>query len=116
MIQLIQRFFSNPFRHRARQQALASQKLPMAQLQQALRDAVHDCSDEHAKRVRYKIDKAQTPSELWALRSDMHQCFARFHSERVAMARINDVAMLFTGWIPASQLTRIQPGFRASGK
>lgn len=116
MIQLIQRLFSNPFRKHTHGDALASQRLSMVQLQQALRDAVHDCRDERAKRIRYKIDDARTPGELWALRSDMHQCFAQFHSERLAAARINDVAMLFAGWVPASQLTRIQPGFRTSEK
>lgn len=116
MIQLIQRLFSNPFRKRVSNHTHAGERLSMVQLQQALRDAVHDCRDERAKRIRYKIDDARTPGELWALRSDMHQCFAQFHSERLAAARINDVAMLFAGWVPASQLTRIQPGFRTSEK
>lgn len=116
MIQLIQRLFFNPFRKRASGQTLASQRLSMAQLQQALHDTVQDCGEQRATRIRYRIDKARTPQDLWALRSDMHQCLAQFHSERVAAARINDVAMMFAGWIPASQLTRIQPGFRTSKK
>ena len=88
----------------------------MALIQQGLHDAINDCDDERALQIRYKIDLAQTPMQLWALRSDVHQCIARLHSERVAAARVNEIAAMFVGWIPDSQLTRIQPGFRTSEK
>ena len=88
----------------------------MAPIQRALADAINDCDGDRAARIRYKIDMAQTPTQLWDLRSDVHQCIARVHSERVAAARVNDMAGMFVGWIPASQLTRIQPGFRTSEK
>ncbi len=114
MKHLIQRIFTNPFRNSASNDAVANQKAPLAQIQQALRDAVHDCVNLRAQRINYKINQAKTPAELWALRSDLHQCIAQIHSERVAAARINDVAVMFEGWIPASQLTRIQPGFHNS--
>ena len=94
----------------------ASQKLPLAQIQQALRDTLRDCDDVSCQRIGYKIDHAKTPADLWMLRSDLHQCYARLHSEQVAAALINDMSELFDGWLPASQLTRIQPGFRPSGK
>ncbi len=119
MIKLIQRIFAHPLRFSASQgadQIPAQDKLPMAQIQQALRDALHDCADVRGQRVSYNIDQAKTPVELWALRSDLHQCIAQTHSERVATARINDMAAMFEGWIPASQLARIQPGFRHSAK
>ena len=116
---LFQRIFSHPLRFSASQGAdhiAAQDKLPMAQIQQALRDALHDCADVRCQRVSYNIGQAKTPVELWALRSDLHQCIAQTHSERVAAARINDIATVFEGWIPASQLARIQPGFRHSAK
>ena len=116
MTNLFQRIFANTFRDSANPDANAKQKPSMAQIQQALHAAVSDCHDVRGQRTRYKIDIAKTPAELWALRSDLHQCIAQLHSERVAAARINDLAVMFEGWIPASQLTRIQPGFRTSEK
>jgi hypothetical protein len=113
---LLQRLFANPFRTSVSPEGEVKQKPSMAQIQLALNAAVSDCHDVRGQRIRYKIEIAQTPVDLWALRSDLHQCIAQHHSERVAAARINDVAELFEGWIPANQLTRIQPGFRTSEK
>ena len=64
--------------------------------------------------MHYKIDFARTPADLWALRSDLHQCIAQVHTESVAAQRINDMASIFQGWVPAAQLTKIQPDFRPS--
>ena len=113
---LIQRIFANPFRCSTNLTTKAKPKVPMALIQQGLRDAVQGCTDVRSQRIQYKIDMAKTPVELWALRGDLHQCIAQLYSERVAAARINDVATMFEGWIPANQLTRIQPGFRHSEK
>ena len=112
---LIQRFFSNPFIQRLGS-AKYRNRPPLDLIQQALADALNDCDGDRATLIRYKIDMAQTPIQLWELRSDVHQCIARLHSERVAAARVNDIAGMFEGWIPANQLTRIQPGFRTSEK
>jgi hypothetical protein len=112
---LIQRFFERAFemtdiKNRGRH------KTSLSDIKTSLREAVQDCTYARSQSVGYKIDNAKTPAELWALRSDLHQCIAQHHSERVAAARINDLAILFEGWLPASQLTRIQPGFRTSEK
>ena len=75
VMNLFQRIFSHPLRFSASQGAdhiAAQDKLPMAQIQQALRDALHDCADVRGQRVSYNIDQAKTPVELWALRSDLH--------------------------------------------
>ena len=116
MTTLLQRLLSHPFFKRLNSDGKLHDRPPLALIQQALLDAINDCHDERAARIRYKIDIAQTPIQLWDLRSDVHQCIARLHSERVAAARINDMAGMFVGWIPASQLARIQPGFRTSEK
>lgn len=119
MISLFRRVLAMPFRHIANKKAsqrAVDNKLPLAQIKQALRETISDCTDVRSHRASFKIDQARTASDLWALRSELHQCIARLHSERVAAARINDMATLFTGWLPASQLTRIQPGFRTSEK
>lgn len=116
---LLQRIFVNPFRPRASHEA-DQETVPcrptLAQIRQAFHESVSDRLDIRAQRINYKIEQAATAAELWALRSDLHQYIAQVHSERVAAARINDLAALFEGWLPASQLTRIQPGFRTSEK
>ena len=115
----LERFFTSPFRLGTRPGADAPQadaKLSLLQIQQALGSALHDCTGVRRQRIQYRIDNSKTPAELWALRSDLHQCIAQTHSERVATARINDVATAFEGWLPASQLIRIQPRFRNSQK
>jgi len=116
---MLQRMFRHFFKSSADHSAVGGNsrdKLTLVQIQQALHAAVCDCTDIRAQRVNYKIDQAKTPADLWALRSDLHQCIAQVHSERVAASRINDLAGLFEGWLPASQLTRIQPGFRTFEK
>lgn len=119
MISFFRHVLAMPFRHIASRKAAqhaADNKLPLAQIQQALRETISDCTDVRSHRAGYKIDQAKTPADLWALRGELHQCIARLHGERVAAARVNDMAALFTGWLPSSQLTRIQMGFRASEK
>ncbi len=117
MTTIFERIFTNPFRPSASNSTpQAVSKLSMVQIQQALRSAAHDCTGVYGQRIQYKIDHSKTPVELWALRSDLHQCIAQAHSERVATTRINDLATVFEGWIPANQLIKIQPGFRNSQK
>jgi hypothetical protein len=85
----------------------ASNKLPLERLRKSLQTLLHDCKDMHTQRVIYKINAAQTPGELWLLRSDLHQCIAKAHSQSEAAARINSLIAVFEGWVPASQLTPI---------
>lgn len=115
MKNFFKRIFTNPFRQNASHGSStqqAGQKLSLVQIQQAVRSALHDCTDVRGQRIQFKIDNSRTPVELWALRSDLHQCIAQIHNERVATTRINDMLPVFEGWIPASQLTKIEPGFR----
>ncbi|MBW8723242.1 MAG: hypothetical protein JF626_15720 [Polaromonas sp.] len=60
-----------------------------------------------SQRVLYKISVAHTPSELWMLRSDLHQCISQAHTQSEAAERINSLIDVFAGWLPASQITRI---------
>lgn len=87
---------------------------PLADIQQCLREALSGCQGVRADRLLYKIDIAKTPAELWALRSDLHQCIAQVHTERVAAQRVNALSSVFAGWIPAAQLTKVQPDFKPS--
>ena len=80
---------------------------PVEQIRDSLQTLLHDCQDMRSQRVLYKIRVAQTPSELWMLRSDLHQCIAQTHTQTEAADRINSLIEVFEGWLPAGQLTRI---------
>jgi hypothetical protein len=80
---------------------------PIEQIRESLRTLLHDCKDMHTQRVIYKINVAQTASELWQLRSDLHQCITKAHSQTEAAERINSVIAVFEGWMPAGQLKPI---------
>ncbi len=82
-------------------------RLPVEQIRESLQNLLHDCQDMRSQRVLYKISVAQTPSELWMLRSDLHQCISQAHTQTEAAERINSLIEVFEGWVPVSQLTRI---------
>ena len=82
-------------------------RLPIEQIRESLQTLLHDCKDMRSQRVLYKISMAQTPADLWLLRSDLHQCIAQTHSQTEAAERINTLIEVFEGWLPAGQLMRI---------
>jgi len=82
-------------------------RLPIEQIRENLQALLHDCRCMRSQRVIYKINVAQTPAELWLLRSDLHQCIAQTHSQTEAAERINSLLDVFEGWLPAGQLLRI---------
>lgn len=82
-------------------------RLPIEQIRESLQTLLHDCRCMRSQRVIYKINVAQTPAELWLLRSDLHQCIAQTHSQSEAAERINSLIEVFEGWLPAGQLLRI---------
>lgn len=76
-------------------------RLPLEQIRQHMHLTLHDCSASvGAQRMIFKINLAQTPAELWQLRSDLHQCISRLHGQAEAAERINTLLAGFTGWIP----------------
>ena len=79
----------------------------MERLRQCLRATLEGCSDFRVDRMKYKIDMALTPSDLWLLRSDLHQCIARLHSKQMAARRINALIPSFKGLVSATQLSPI---------
>ena len=90
----------------ARQPAHAG-RLTLEQIRHRLYQALADCQDMATQRAIYKINVALTPSELWLLRCDLHQCIARVHDQAEASRRINALLDAFEGWVPARQLTAI---------
>jgi hypothetical protein len=77
-------------------------------IRQALLDCLSDCDGTTAQRLRHKIDRAQTPQDLWLLRNDAHQIISQRHNQTVASERINAQIECFQGWIDAKQLVRIK--------
>ena len=82
-------------------------RVPIEQIRESLLALLHDCRDMRTQRLIYKIKVAKTPSDLWLLRSDLHQCIAQTHSQSEAAERINSLIEVFEGWLPADQLLKI---------
>lgn len=108
---VFQRLFGTP-----KSGAAQAARLPLANIQLCMREALVGCHSIHSDRLLYKIDMAQTPAELWCLRSDLHQCIAQAQTEAIAAQRINRLGSVFAGWVPAAQLTNIHPDFKPSQK
>ena len=50
---------------------------------------------------------ADTPADLWLLRSDLYPCVSRTCDQAEAARRINALLDTFSGWLPATQLARV---------
>ena len=111
MNMVFQRLFGTP---KAKIPPIA--KLSLADIQNSLRGALVGCHGVRADRLLYKIDTAKIPAELWALRSDLHQCIAQVHGEGIAGHRIDALSVVFAGWIPEAQRVKIHPVFKPSKK
>ncbi|MES2687225.1 MAG: hypothetical protein V4706_10410 [Pseudomonadota bacterium] len=98
----------------ARRQTAAPERLSLEQLRERMYAALLDCKDMGVQRVIYRINVAATPTELWLLRSDLHQCIARVHDQAEATRRTNNLLDAFEGWVPSHQLTRIPESVRES--
>ena len=86
----------------------AHTRAPLEQIRQQMHLTLHDCSASvGAQRMIFKINLAQTPAELWQLRSDLHLCISRLHGQAEAARRINTLLAGFAGWIPPTQLVHI---------
>jgi hypothetical protein len=115
MTTLIERIFAHSFRDSLSFGVTKENtKISTSHIKQALRDVVQDCGDARGHRMQFRINQATTHSDLWALRSDLHQLVAQVHGERLATERINGLVKLFHGLIPNSHLTRIRSGFRSA--
>ena len=102
---VLQRLFGTSVTSSSNQ--LAQKRRDIEPLRNSLHEDMHDCTDIRAQRMTYKINMARTPSELWLLRSDLHQCISQVHSQGVAAERINALIPAFESWLPATKLRRI---------
>jgi hypothetical protein len=74
----------------------------------ALQACLLDCDSSATQRLNQKIDRTQTPQELWLLRNDAYQIISQRHDQTVAAERINALIVRFQGWVDSKQLVRIK--------
>lgn len=106
MTHFFQRFWLG-FRNTARDQSVWDSRLPLSTIKQSLETLLDDCETASADRVVHQIKLARTPSELWYLRCELHQCISHAHSQSEASRRINSLMKVFTGWVAPQKLTEI---------
>lgn len=103
---VVQRIFE-VFRPNFLNSKARNNRLPIKDIRVCFHKALHDCRTSGAQRLIYRINVATSPTELWLLRTDVHQCIAQNHSQSEAATRINLLIPAFGGWLPASQLKQI---------
>lgn len=103
---VIQRIFDT-FTPKFLNSKVDDKRLSLENIRHTFHTALHDCKNMGAQRLIYRINVAPTASDLWLLRSDVHQCIAQTHSQSEAAKRINALIPAFDGWLPASQLKQI---------
>jgi hypothetical protein len=103
---IFRRIFSVLSRRLGHRRAVRN-RLPLSIIKQSLETLLSDCKTTGARRVVYQIKSARTPTDLWYLRCDMHQCISHVHSQTEASRRINSLVTVFTGWVPPNKLTQI---------
>ncbi len=69
--------------------------------------AIQDLQGKEVERLRYKIRGVREVSDLWLLRSDIHQLIAKGQDQQKAAEAINALLPCFEGWMPAHQLIKI---------
>ncbi len=107
MITSIARWLGVATASRRRSSHKASLK-DLAGIRNRLLQAIEDCLDQQALRLRKKIESARTPQELWMLRNDAFQLISQQHNQSVAAERINALIQIFEGWLEPKQLVRIK--------
>lgn len=85
----------------------APDRMPLTDVRQHLRAVLADCAGMQAQRLQFRVQAAQTATEMWMLRGDLYDCVARHHSQCEAARRINALLACFDGWLPRQQLVRI---------
>ena len=104
---LIFRHILSGLRRRLSHRQAVRNRLPLSSIKTSLETILGDCETSRAQRVVYQIKTARTPSDLWDLRCEMHQCISHVHSQTEASRRINSLVTVFTGWVPTNKLTEI---------
>ena len=75
----------------------------MARIRRAMGEQVLDCELRVARRVRAHLDGASSVMQLWLLRAEIYQAVADEFGQPEAMRRVERLAPLFDGLLPARQ-------------
>lgn len=77
------------------------------QMRLQLHAALHGCDGPATERVRWHIDQAYTPQDLWLLRGEIYQMVSDQFCQAEAVRRINALLPVFSGTVPGRMLARI---------
>ena len=75
----------------------------MAHIRRVMGEQVLDCELRVARRVRAHLDGASSVMQLWLLRAEIYQAVADEFGQPEAMRRVERLAPLFDGLLPARQ-------------
>jgi predicted component of type VI protein secretion system len=79
----------------------------LSQIKLRVELSIQDLEGFDAERLRFKIRGTREVSDLWMMRSDVHQLISKRQSQAEAAQRVNALLPLFEGWIPRQQMTQI---------
>lgn len=75
----------------------------MAHIRRVMGEQVLDCELRVARRVRAHLEGTSSVMQLWLLRAEIYQAVADEFGQPEAMRRIERLAPLFDGLLPAKQ-------------
>lgn len=75
----------------------------LAHIRRVMGAQVLDCELRAARRVRDHLARAGTPMQLWLLRAEIYQAVADEFGQPEAQRRVERLAPLFDGLLPARQ-------------
>ncbi|MDO5692120.1 MAG: hypothetical protein Q4G70_06535 [Pseudomonadota bacterium] len=76
----------------------------LARIRRIMSEQVLDCEVRVARRVRAHLDGASSAMQLWLLRAEIYQAVSDQFGQQEAMRRVERLAPLFEGLLPANQL------------
>lgn len=82
-------------------------EVDMHEVRAAVLATLKDCGGAACERMRWRLQAAQSPQDLWLLRSEIFQMVSAQHCQAEAASRINALLPAFERYLPARMLTRI---------
>jgi hypothetical protein len=77
-------------------QAAAIEAISLTEAREEFTNALQDIDSDNARGLRYQIERARSPRELWHLRSGLYSLVATHHSESQAQLRLERLNRHFT--------------------
>lgn len=82
-------------------------ELELSEVRAAVLGTLQDCNGPACERMRWRLQAAQSPQDLWLLRSEIFSMVSAQHCQAEAAARINALLPAFEPYLPARMLTKI---------